>query len=107
MTHNPSDVLQVEHDLVTHRFRAHLSSGTAVLAYTPAGPGLLELYSTHVPASERARGVGGRLVEAAVAYARGQGMRIIPTCSYVAQWLREHPEHSDLVAASNRPADSG
>jgi predicted GNAT family acetyltransferase len=102
MTNNPSDVLHVEHDSVAHRFQARVSSGTAVLAYAPAGPGLLELYSTYVPAPDRGHGVGGRLVEVAVAYARGQGMRIIPTCWYVAQWLREHPEHADLVVASPR-----
>jgi predicted GNAT family acetyltransferase len=77
-------------------------SGTAVLAYAPAGPGLLELYSTQVPAPDRGHGVGARLVDAAVAYARREGMQIIPTCWYVAQWLREHPEHRDLVAASPR-----
>jgi predicted GNAT family acetyltransferase len=99
MTDNPSDLLQVKHDPVTHRFQARMSSGTAVLSYAPVSPGLLELYSTYVPASERGHGVGGRLVESAVAYAREQGMRIIPTCWYVAQWIREHPEHSDLVVA--------
>jgi predicted GNAT family acetyltransferase len=99
MTHNPSDVLQVEHDPATHRFQARVSSGTAVLSYAPVAPGLLELYSTYVPAAARGHGVGGRLVEAAVAYARGQGLRIIPTCWYVAQWIREHAEHSDLVVA--------
>ena len=98
VTHNPSDIPQVEHDPATNRFQARVSSGTAVLSYAPAGPGLLELYSTYVPAQDRGHGVGGRLVEFAVAYARRQEMRIIPTCWYVAQWIREHPEHSDLVA---------
>ena len=99
MTHDPFGVLQVEHDPATNRFQARVSSGTAVLSYALVGPGLLELYSTYVPAPDRGHGIGGRLVEFAVAYARGQGIRIIPTCWYVSQWIREHPEHSDLVAA--------
>lgn len=90
--------MQIEHDTVAHRFLARVSSGTAILAYTPAGPGLLQLYSTYVPAPDRGRGIGGRLVEAALGYAREQGMRIIPTCWYVAQWIREHPENADLLA---------
>ena len=105
MTENPSGGPQVEHDAVAHRFQARVSSGTAVLSYAPAGPGLLELYSTQVPGADRGQGVGGRLVQAAVAHAREQGMQIIPTCWYVAQWLREHPEHADLIAA-NRPRHS-
>ncbi|HEU4680307.1 MAG TPA: GNAT family N-acetyltransferase [Gemmatimonadales bacterium] len=90
--------MHVEHDTQAHRFVAQVSSGTAVLAYAAAGPGLIELYSTFVPAPDRGRGVGGRLVEAALGYAREQGMRVIPTCQYVAQWIGEHPENADLLA---------
>jgi predicted GNAT family acetyltransferase len=89
--------MQIEHDVANHRFVAQLSSGRATLTYAPAGPGVLELYSTQVPAPDRGRGIGAQLVAAAVAYAREQGLRVIPTCWYVAQWLREHPEQADLV----------
>ena len=90
--------MSVEHDLVSHRFTVSGPGGTAVLAYAPAGSGLVEVYSTFVPTSDRGRGVAARLVEAAVQYARAEGLRIIPSCWYVAQWLRHHPEHADLVA---------
>jgi len=43
--------------------------------------------------------VAGRLVEAGLAWARAEGVRIIPTCWFVAQWVRAHPEHADLLAA--------
>jgi predicted GNAT family acetyltransferase len=91
--------MSIEHDLDAHRFTASLASGTAVLAYTSARPGVLELYSTYVPAADRGKGVAGRLVEAALAYARNEGLRIIPSCWYVAQWIRQHPEHADLLFA--------
>jgi uncharacterized protein len=90
--------MQVEHDPVARRFFAQTPSGTAVLAYRTAGQGLLELYSTYVPEQDRGQGTGARLVQAAVEYARQQSMHIIPTCWYVAQWIREHPENADLVA---------
>ena len=90
--------MSVEHDLVSRRFTIASSENTAVLAYAPAGSGLVELYSTFVPPADRGRGVAARLVEAAVQYARAEGLRIIPSCWYVAQWLRHHPEHADLVA---------
>jgi uncharacterized protein len=91
--------MSVEHDLEARRFTASVASGTAVLAYTTAGPGVLELYSTYVPAGDRGKGVAGQLVEAAVGYARREGLRIIPSCWYVAQWIRQHPEHADLLTA--------
>ncbi len=91
--------MSVEHDTASHRFTVAASSGTAVLSYTPAGSDLLDLYSTYVPPADRGRGLAASLVEAAVRYARDQGFRIIPSCWYVAQWIRRHPEHADLLAA--------
>ena len=91
--------MNVEHDTRNQRFVLQVASGTAVLAYAPAGPGVLELLSTYVPAPDRGHGIGGRLVEVALEYAREQGMRVIPTCWYVGQWIREHPENADLLAA--------
>jgi predicted GNAT family acetyltransferase len=90
--------MQVRHDQAGHRFIGETASGSAVLAYTPSGAGTLELYSTYVPASERGRGLGGQLVQAAVSYAREQGLQIVPSCWYVAAWIGAHPEHRDLVA---------
>ncbi|HEY9505444.1 MAG TPA: GNAT family N-acetyltransferase [Gemmatimonadales bacterium] len=91
--------MSVEHDLVSGRFTIAASSGTAVLSYAAAGSDLLEIYSTYVPPADRGHGIAARLVQAAVEYARAQGLRIIPSCWYVAQWLRHHPEHADLVAS--------
>ena len=91
--------MSVEHDREAHRFVVSVLSGTAVLAYTPAGPGVLELYSTYVPAADRGKGIAGQLVEAAVGYARSEGLRIIPSCWYVAHWIQQHPEHADLLSA--------
>lgn len=91
--------MSIEHDRDAHRFTIIVPSGTAVLAYTPAGPGILELYSTYVPAADRGKGTAARLVEAAVGYARSEGLRIIPSCWYVAHWIRQHPEHADLLSA--------
>ncbi len=91
--------MSVEHDTAARRFTLAASSGTAVLAYSSAGPNLLELYSTYVPPADRGRGIAARLVGAAIEYARTEGLRIIPSCWYVAQWLRHHPEHADLVAS--------
>jgi predicted GNAT family acetyltransferase len=90
--------MSVDHDSEAHRFTISVSSGTAVLAYAPAGPGVLELYSTYVPTGDRGKGVAARLVEAAAEYARREGLRIIPSCWYVAHWLRQHPEHADLLS---------
>lgn len=42
---------------------------------------------TYVPPTLRGGGVAARLVAAGVAFARAEGLRIVPACSYVAAWL--------------------
>ena len=89
--------MRIRHDEKRHRFLGQTPSGTAVLSYTPVGARALEFYSTFVPPADRGRGLGGELVQAGVTFAREQGLRIIPTCWYVAAWLGSHPEHGDRV----------
>jgi predicted GNAT family acetyltransferase len=91
--------MEIVHDAAGHRFYAELPSGIALMVYAPAADRVMDFYSTYVPPSERGRGVAGRLVEAGLAWARTEGVRIIPTCWFVAQWVRAHPEHADLLAA--------
>ncbi|MBA3260345.1 MAG: N-acetyltransferase [Gemmatimonadales bacterium] len=91
--------MQIDHDTEAHRFQVQLPAGTAILAYTPSGEKTLEMYSTYVPVAARGQGVAAALVEAALAYARAGGYRVIPSCWYVALWIRRHPEHADLLAA--------
>ena len=91
--------MPVEHDTEAHRFTASVASGKAVLAYTPAGPGVLELYSTFVPprrSREGHRGTAGR---------GRDGLRAERRPPDHSQLLvrrpmdRQHPEHADLLSA--------
>ena len=54
--------------------------------------GQLVLLHTEVPEQFQGRGVGGRLVTAAVEKARAEGLTIIPWCPYARKWLKEHPD---------------
>lgn len=60
-------------------------------------PGLLDIVHTEVPGEMKGRGVGGTLAEAALRYARENGLRVVPHCPFVAAYIRRHPEHRDLV----------
>lgn len=52
---------------------------------------------TEVPESLAGGGIGSRLVEGALAHARGIGVQVIPRCPFVAAYIRRHPEERDLV----------
>jgi len=91
----------IEHDPDHKRFVVRLPSGVAVLEYAPAGDGILDFHHTHVPSAARGQGIAGRLVEGAFTWARGQGYRVIPSCSYVDAWITRHPQLQDLLAAGH------
>jgi uncharacterized protein len=60
--------------------------------------GTLTLHHTEVPPEAEGRGVASALVKAALAYAEQQGLRVAPTCTYVAGYMRRHPETHALLA---------
>ena len=69
---------------------------TATLEYKRHGD-RLHLLHTEVPEAFRGHGVGGRLVEAALAKARSEHLTIVPWCPYARKWLKEHPNQSSGV----------
>jgi len=92
-------LMTATHDETTHRFEIDLGAdGVAYLAYEPAGDGVIDLQHTIVPDAAQHRGVGSALAAAAFEHARAAGLRVVPTCPFVADWLGEHPEASNLVA---------
>jgi len=55
-----------------------------------AREGLLVLIHTGVPEEWGGRGIGGRLVRAALERARAEGLTIVPWCPFARRWLRDH-----------------
>ena len=43
------------------------------------------------------QGVGSALAKAGLGHARSEGLRVLPTCPFVAAYMREHPEEKDLL----------
>jgi predicted GNAT family acetyltransferase len=88
--------IPVVHNEARSRFEAAPQGQLAVCDYRRQGP-LLVLHHTEVPASLQGQGVAADLVGAALAFARAQGLRVRPACSYVAAYMRRHPQTQDLL----------
>ena len=58
------------------------------------------LAATHtvVPQAIGGRGIAAQLVARLFEHARAEGLKVLPRCSYVAAWVRKHPEVADLLA---------
>ena len=60
---------------------------------------------TLVHPSQRGKGLAHWLVEAAVAYARAEGVSIVPICSFAVADFKRHPEYADVLAQSDDTTD--
>ena len=65
-------------------------------------PGLIALVHTEVEERFEGRGVGGRLARFALEQARTKGLAVLPFCPFVNDWMKRHPEYSDLVPPAYR-----
>lgn len=52
----------------------------------------LVLVHTGVPDRLGGRGVGGTLVQAALAKARAEGLAVVPLCPFTRGWIERHPD---------------
>lgn len=90
----------IEHDTDAERFIAHVpGGGNALLTYTRPAPTVIDVTGTYVPRHVRGQGIAGELMRAAVRYARMQGYRVVPSCSYAHWWFGHHPEELDIVSS--------
>lgn len=91
--------LAVTHHPEASRFEARLGDDgqhLAVCSYRRVGDTLV-LHHTEVPWALQGRGLAGELVQGALDWARAHGLRVRPSCSYVAAYMRRHPETRDLL----------
>lgn len=85
------------------QFEAHIGDDVAVAEYTRVGDAIMFTH-TEVPEKLEGRGIGSQLVYEALKSAKERGLSVIPMCSFVAGYIREHPEYLDLVHPTHRSA---
>jgi hypothetical protein len=87
----------VHDDSVRQRYELEVEGALAFIDYRRRG-GIVSMTYAEVPAPLRGGGVGSMLVEGALALVRARGEKVVPRCSFVAHYIRRHPEHHDLLA---------
>ena len=79
------------------RFELDADGVRAVANYRLAGT-VMTFTHTEVPPHARHRGIASRLIEGALAEVRARGFKIVPRCSFVRDYLDNHPEYRNLLA---------
>ena len=72
------------------RFELRADGHLAELDYRRHG-NRLALIHTEVPDELEGRGLGGRLVTAAIDRAAAEGLTVVPSCPFARGWLQRHP----------------
>jgi predicted GNAT family acetyltransferase len=89
--------LTIEHLPQQGRFQAIVDGHRCVCDYRLAGS-VMHMTHTEVAPELQGRGIAAALVEAALAHARANGLKINPLCSYVRGYMQRHSETSALLA---------
>jgi hypothetical protein len=66
------------------------------------GGTVLSLVHTVVTDAFQGKGLATHLARFALDDARGRGLAVLPSCPYMASWIKKHPAYADLVPADRR-----
>jgi predicted GNAT family acetyltransferase len=83
----------------TAESRFELRSGDDLLGFLDyrLHPDAITLVHTEVPPAHSGQGHAATLARTALDEARSRGLKVVPTCPYVASYIGKHPEYADLV----------
>ncbi len=91
-----SDTAQVTDNPAQSRFELDTDGHVAELVYHRNGRRLVIIH-TDVPVELEGRGIGGRLVTAAIDRAAREGLTVVPLCPFARSWLERHADEAAKV----------
>ncbi|HEX8197867.1 MAG TPA: GNAT family N-acetyltransferase [Pyrinomonadaceae bacterium] len=78
------------------RFEIDLDGKTALIDYSEQN-GVVAMTHTEVPQEFEGKGVGSKLVKGALDLVKNENKRVRPLCTFVAAYIKRHPEYESLV----------
>jgi len=90
--------LAIQHLTHDHggRFETHVDGLRCEADYVRQGH-TVTFTHTGVPAALQGRGIAAQLVAAALDWARAEGVKVVPACSYVRVYMQRHRDTQDLL----------
>jgi predicted GNAT family acetyltransferase len=92
------NVSAIRHEPEARRFTSDVEGAVAFISYRETPGRVLDLDHTYVPPAARGSGIASQLTAHALTFARGGGYQVVPSCPFVAAYIRRHPEYRDLLA---------
>jgi len=91
-------MFDVTNNEAAHRYELRVDGAIAIAAYRREDD-VVVFTHTEVPQPLEGKGIGSRLIAAALEDVRRRGLKILPQCEFVAAYIERHPDTQDLVAA--------
>jgi uncharacterized protein len=85
----------IKHDTERSRFETTVDGQLCVADYRLVDK-VMVMTHTYVPPPLEGRGIAAEMVGAAMDYARKNDFKVDPRCSYVAVYMRRHPDTKAL-----------
>ena len=79
------------------QFETTVDGHVALTAYDLEEPNRIVFTHTDVPEALAGRGIAGEIVKFGLDHAREKKLTVVPQCSYVAAYIKRHPEYRDLL----------
>ncbi|SNT13070.1 hypothetical protein SAMN05216374_2829 [Tardiphaga sp. OK246] len=79
-----------------NRFELDVGDSVAFANYRRAGDRVI-ITHTETPPALRGRGIASELVKGALGLIRANGLKVVAGCSFVVDYLHQHPDYADLV----------
>lgn len=86
-----------------HRYEVRDGSALAGFAVYARRGDTVVFTHTEIETPFEGRGLGSRLIQAALDDVRSQHKTVAPLCPFVAAYIRRHPDYADLLDPSYRP----
>ena len=92
--------MSIVHNAAKHRFELDVEGGSVFTEYRLSS-GVMTFFHTLTPPALRGRGLAGKVVQAALEFARAERLKVIPLCWYVNEHIKARPEFRELLAQSS------
>ena len=86
----------VRNNKAQRRFELDIEGAVAFANYRLT-PSTVIITHTETPRPLRGRGIASELIKGALELVRADGLKVVAGCGFVVDYLRNHPEFSDLT----------
>jgi predicted GNAT family acetyltransferase len=87
---------EVVNNRAHHRYEL-VVEGHLAATYYKLSDDVITFIHTEVPPELGGKGVGSALIKGALDQVRAEGLKVIPECPFVKDYIDKHPEYADLL----------